>query len=88
MTLKIERSEQRGFTIFTLSGRLDMEYILELERILGPRTDYNKIIVDLKELRFADRDAITFLSRCEIAGLRVENCPAYIREWMKRERNE
>jgi hypothetical protein len=88
MTLKIERSEQRGFTIFTLTGRLDIEHIPELENLFGPRTDYRKIIADLKELRFADRAAVTFLSRCEMAGLRVENCPEYIREWMQREKNE
>jgi len=88
MTLKIERSEQRGLTIFTLIGQLDMEHIPELESLLGPRTGYGKIIVDLKELRFADRVAMTFLSRCEMAGLKVENCPAYIREWIRRERNE
>ena len=61
--------------IFTLTGRLDMEHVTELESLLGPRTDYSKIIVDLKQLRFADRHAVTFLSQCEIAGLKVENCP-------------
>ena len=88
MTLKVERSEQRGFTILTLSGRLDMEHIAELDRLLGPGADYGKTIVDLRELRFADRGAVTFLSRCEKAGLKIQNCPAYIREWMRRERNE
>jgi hypothetical protein len=26
-----------------------------------------------------------FLARCEENGIRVENCPAYIREWILRE---
>ena len=88
MTLKIERSAQRGFTIFALTGRLDMDHIPELERLFGARTDYGKVIVDLKELRFADRGAVMFLSGCEIEGLKLKNCPAYIREWIHRERNQ
>jgi len=88
MTLKIERSAHRGFTIVALTGRLEMEHIPELERLFGARTDYARVIVDLKELRFADRDAVRFLSGCDIAGLKLKNCPAYIREWIQRERNE
>jgi hypothetical protein len=65
-----------------------MEHIAELERLFGAETNYGKIRVDLKELRFADRDAVTFLAGCEKAGLRVKNCPAYIREWMRRERTK
>jgi hypothetical protein len=88
MTLKIERSEKRPFTIFTVSGSLEAELIHELERLFGAPTGYGKIILDLKELRLADRETVRFLSHCEVAGLKIENCPAYIREWMKRERDE
>ena len=88
MTLKIERSEQPGLTILTLSGRLDAEHIPEMERLFGPRTGCCKIIVDLKEIRLADRAAVRFLARCEVDGMKLENCPAYIREWMQQERPE
>jgi hypothetical protein len=86
MTLKIEKSEEGGFSIFALSGRLETEHISELERLFGPQAGYGKIILDLKELRLADREAVKFLSRCEMHGLKVENCPAYVREWMEREK--
>jgi len=72
MTFKIERSVQRGFTIFVLSGRLAEEEMAELERVFGPRTYYSKIIVDLKDLRLANRAAVKFLARCETDGLRIE----------------
>jgi hypothetical protein len=39
----------------------------------------------LRDLRLADRDAVRFLRGCEADGMKVENCPAYIREWMDRE---
>ena len=82
MTLKIERTVQPGFTIFILSGHLAEEEMAELERVFGPRTYYSKIIVDLRDLRLANRAAVKFLSGCEADGLRIENCPGYIREWI------
>jgi predicted metal-binding protein len=49
--------------------------------------DYRNIILDLRDVRLADRDAVRFLRGCEADGMKLENCPAYIREWMDRERN-
>jgi hypothetical protein len=49
--------------------------------------DYRNIILDLRDVRLADRDAVTFLRRCEADGMKLENCPAYVREWMDRERD-
>jgi predicted metal-binding protein len=42
-------------------------------------------ILDLRDLKLADRNAVRFLKGCEADGLKFENCPAYIREWMDRE---
>jgi hypothetical protein len=39
----------------------------------------------LKEVKLIDREALGFLAHCEENGIRVENCPAYIREWLLRE---
>jgi hypothetical protein len=88
MTWKMERSVQPGLTIFVLSGRLADEEIAELERVFGPRSDYRSVIVDLKDLRLVNRAAVKFLARCEADGLRFENCPAYIRKWIRAERAE
>ena len=49
--------------------------------------DYRNIILDLRDVRLADRDAVTFLRRCEADGMKLENCPAYVREWMDRGRD-
>ena len=88
MTLRIEKSQEQRLTIFTLSGSLDAEHVPELERLFGSPADYTKIMMDLQDLRFADRDAVRFFSKCEMAGLKLRNCPAYVREWMNRERDE
>jgi len=85
MALRIERSERQGLTIFALSGRIEAEHISELGRLFGPRADYPGIVVDLSEVRLADRAAVRFLACCEVDGVRLENCPEYIREWITRE---
>jgi anti-anti-sigma regulatory factor len=83
MTFRIERSTRQGFTVFTLSGRIHAEQVAELKGYFD--TNYRKIILDLRELRLVDRDAVKFLSGCEADGMKLENCPAYVREWMDRE---
>jgi hypothetical protein len=85
MTLRIERSARQKFTVFTLSGRMESEQVAELKELFDH--DYRNIILDLCDLRLADRDAVRFLRGCEADGMKLENCPAYIREWMDREKD-
>ena len=44
------------------------------------------VALDLTEVELADRDAVTFLARNERNGIELRHCPAYIREWVTRER--
>jgi predicted metal-binding protein len=85
MTLRIERSTRQKFTVFTLSGRMEAEQVAELKELFD--RDYRNIILDLRDLRLADRDAVKFLRGCEADGMKLENCPAYVREWMDREKD-
>ena len=85
MTLRIERSERKRFTVFTLSGHLDAEQVTELKELFD--CDYGNIILDLWDVRLADRDAVRFLRDCEADGVKLENCPAYVREWVDREKD-
>ena len=71
--------------MFTLSGRMEAEQVPELKKLFD--RDYRNIILDLRDVRLADRDAVRFLKGCEADGMKLENCPAYIREWMDRERD-
>ena len=74
---------RQGFTVFTLSGRMNAEEVAELKELFD--SDYRTTILDLQEMRLADRDAMKFLRSCEREGMKLENCPAYLREWMDRE---
>jgi hypothetical protein len=84
MTLRIERSARQRFTVLTLSGRMEAAHIPELKELFD--CDYRDIILDLRDLRLADRDAVRFLRGCEANGMKLENCPAYVRAWMDREK--
>jgi len=84
--LRIQRSES-GEIVFTLCGRIDTENIAELKALLGAEAKGCRMVLDLKDLTLVDRDAISFLERCEAGSVKLKNCPAYIREWITRERH-
>jgi hypothetical protein len=44
------------------------------------------VIIDLKDVLLVDREAIKLLAVCESNEVELRNCPAYIREWVTRER--
>ena len=85
MTLRIERSARHEFTVFALSGRMAAAEVAELRDLFD--CEYRNIILDLRDLRLADRVAVRFLRACEFGGMTLENCPAYVREWMDREKD-
>jgi hypothetical protein len=64
---------------------MEAEQVAELKELFD--RDYRNIILDLRDVRLADRDAVTFLRVCEADGMKLENCPAYVREWMDREKD-
>jgi hypothetical protein len=86
MTLKIEQSVRQGSTVFSLVGRFEAEHIGELEDLLGLDKEARQVVLDLQEVRLADREAVKFLARCEAVGVQLENCPAYIRQWVGKEK--
>jgi len=73
--------------VFLLSGRVETQAIAELRRLFELQTDYRDIIVDLKDVSLVDREVMRFLARCEAGGVSLENCPPYIREWIRREKD-
>ena len=85
--LKITR-EVNGEIVIKLSGRMDVENIAELEAQVRKEADGRRIVLDLKDLTLVDRDAVKFLRSCEADSIKLKDCPAYIREWITRERGK
>jgi hypothetical protein len=44
--------------------------------------DYRNIILDLRDMRLADRDAVRVLRGREADGMKLENCLEHVREWI------
>jgi anti-anti-sigma regulatory factor len=82
--LKIVRSANPAFVLFTLSGFIDTEHIAELQATFDGETV--PIVLDLLEVKRVDREVVADLARWNAAGIKFENCPAYLREWISRTR--
>lgn len=85
--LRIQRSAN-GKVVFTLSGRIEAEHIEELDRLFCLETSDRQLVLDLRDVTLVDRDAVRYLARCEARRIELENCPAYIREWIERENGQ
>ncbi len=83
--LKITRAAN-GEVIFTVSGRMDAEHLAELKALFSSEANGRRIALDLRDLTLVDQGAVSFLERCEADNIQLKNCPAYIREWITRER--
>jgi hypothetical protein len=87
MTLRIQKSDERGRVVITLTGRIQADLIPELRGFLNSEPPYLYVVLDLKEVRLADLDAVRFLAKTEVEGAKLRNCSAFIRQWISLERN-
>jgi hypothetical protein len=85
MTFRIETAARGSSTVFIVSGRLETPVIAELSRLFELQTERD-IVLDLKDVGVIDREVMGFFLRCEANGVKLENCPSYLREWMEREK--
>jgi len=74
-----------GNVCFSLSGRIEAEDVPELERLLGLEAGGQEVAFEMGEVTLVCREAVNFLARCEAKNIKLENCPAYIREWIDAE---
>ena len=81
--LKIQRSAN-GRVLFTLSGRIEEEDVKELRQLLALETEGQQLVLDLRDVTLVNQGAVKFLADCEADSIKLENCPAYIREWIER----
>lgn len=81
--LKIRRSEYNGITIFALSGRIEEQHVSELQELLTGEGEAAELALDLEEVKLVDREVVRFLAACEARGIRLRNCPSYVREWIE-----
>ncbi len=83
MVLRIDKMTTEPQTVYRLSGRLDSADIAKLKEVLngGGR----KVALDLEHLLLVDADAVLLLAMAELKGVELQNCPEFIRRWIKTE---
>jgi hypothetical protein len=85
MSCRIERLVGEGdFVILRVSGRIHGEHVDTLRKLI--ELEKGGVAIDLKEVILVDREAVKLLALSETNGIELRNCPAYIREWVAREK--
>jgi len=64
---------------------MDEEDITELETLIRSEAEGRPVVLDLKDLILAGREAVSFLGRCEAEHITLKNCANYVREWITRQ---
>jgi hypothetical protein len=44
------------------------------------------VAIELADVELVDRDTVQLLARTEAEGIELRSCPAYIREWITKQR--
>ena len=86
MTLRIERERKGKYTELRLIGQIRAEDLDHLELQMG--LSEPEMQFDLDEVTIVDAAVIRFLGECEDRGIGLQNCPLYVREWIKRWREK
>jgi len=74
--------------VFRVSGQLISENLAETEALIAAEGKGKRIVLDCTDLRSVDGEAVKFLEKWEADSIRLKNCGLYIREWIKRQRQE
>jgi esterase/lipase superfamily enzyme len=78
--LKILRFDDNGSRVVALSGRIEERYLQGLQNVLDAEPKTADLTLDLQEVRLVYREGVRFLATCKAKGIKLKNCPAYIRE--------
>jgi hypothetical protein len=83
MTCRIDRLPTAQGLVLSISGRIAAEDLAVVRASLAER---RVVAIELAEVQLVARDAVTLLAHSEASGIELRGCPAYIREWITRER--
>ncbi len=73
MVLRIDKSNNSEFVVFTLSGRIEKDKITELRELLALEKAIQKIALDLKHVKLVDQHSVEFLDELEAQGTELWN---------------
>jgi hypothetical protein len=85
MSCRIDRRvTDDDLVLLCISGRITAEDLDMLRDVLAGES--GAVAIDLGNVLLVDRDVVKLLITWEANGVELRNCPAYIREWIAREK--
>jgi hypothetical protein len=85
LMLRITRVTDTGTSTLIVSGRIGAEHLPDLRKSVEAEKAQD-VVLDLREVTLVDVEVVRFFMCCEQQGIRIAHCPAYVREWMAREK--
>jgi ABC-type transporter Mla MlaB component len=83
MTCRIDRlSTEQGLVLY-ISGRIAAK---DVEVVRTALDESRVVAIDVAAVELVDSDAVKLLAQIEAEGIELKNCPAYVREWITKER--
>jgi len=70
--------------VLSISGKITGQDVDTLRDVL--QLEAGALAIDLMNVSLVDREAVQLLALSEDNGTELRNCPAYIREWIARDR--
>ena len=86
MSCRIDRAVDGNLIVLSISGTITGQHVDTLRSVLLQES--GAVAIDLKNVSLVDGDGVQLLATSEGRGMELRNCPAYIREWVARERAE
>ena len=83
---KIEKQTNGCTKMLRLSGRFRSDLIAFVRSVMSSGCALKAL--DLGEVTLVDLEVVRFLISCENEHIELVECPAYVREWILRERAE
>ncbi len=83
MTCRIDRLSIAQGVVLRISGRIAAEDLDVLRAALDER---RVVAIDLTGIELVDREAVKMLAQTQAEGIELRSCPAYINEWITKER--
>jgi hypothetical protein len=81
---RIEKDSDGCIITLRLSGQIEADHIpsicSEIKNADGCK------ILDLRDVTLVDIGVVRFLRDCEDKGIKLVQCPSYVREWILQER--
>lgn len=86
MTFRAQRSNADDDVVWRVSGDIAADCVADLRALLEAEPD-RRVVLDLSDVAVVEHAGVLFLAECVRRGVGLTNCPAYVREWMERERH-